>query len=115
MDLKDGLELWSCMPDQDILNVYFRKRVKYLDVKWNVYKDILGKRAYLPADYNSRLNSATRNPAILHFIGIFKRKSWELSRRQLRRRYRIYRQTCLEIESRTAIDVIQMFRARNYD
>ena len=113
MNLKDRLELCSCMPDQDILNVYFRNRVKYLDVKWNVYKDILGRRAYLPDDLNSSINSATRDPAILHFIGMFKRKCWEISRHQLRKRYRTYRQSCVEIKSRMGIDVIQMFRARN--
>ena len=112
MNLKDELELWSCMPDQDILNVYFRNRVKYLNLKWNVYKDILGRRAYLPGAFNSRLNAATRDPAILHFIGIFQKNFWEIGRRPLRRRYRIYRQTCVEIKNRTAIDVIQMFRAR---
>ena len=112
INLKNGLELWSSMPDQDILNVYFRNRVQYLDVKWNIYKDILGRRAYLPVDLNSRLITATRDPAILHYIGIFRRKCWEIRRRKLSRRHRIYRQACVEIENRTAIDIIQMFRAR---
>ena len=114
-NLKDGLELWSRLPDQDILNVYFRNRVKYLNIKWNIQKDILGRRGYLPTDFNSRLITATRDPAILHFLGIFTKNYWEKDRRQLRRRHRIYRRVCVEIKSRTGIDVIQMFRARIQD
>ena len=108
-------EFWSHLPDQDILNVYYRNRVFYLDFKWNVYRDILMKRAYLSSKLNSELRSATRNPAILHYNRIYDRQCWEKQWfifRPDKIRYRIYRQTCVELEKDTGINVIQMFRDR---
>ena len=108
-------ELWSNLPDQDILNVYYRNRVFKLDSKWNVYRDIWRKRPYLPAKLNAELISATRDPAILHYNRIFDRRCWEKQRFIFRAdaiRYRIYWQTCIEFEKDIGVNVIQMFRDR---
>ena len=108
-------ELWSKLPDQDILNVYYQNRVFCLDFKWNVYRDVLKKQPYLPSKLYSELNSATCNPAILHYTRIWERQCWEkqwFNFKARKIRYRVYWQTCIEIEKDTGINVIQMFRDR---
>ena len=105
--------LQAHLPDQDIMNVYYKNQVMYLDVKWNVYKDILGKRSYLSSEFNTTINKATSDPAILHYVQIYDRRCWEMNRRKAQRfRYQVYRQTCLEVEKEIGVNLIRMFQAR---
>ncbi len=101
------------MADMEILNLYFKDRVYFLDLKWDVPKDILGlNRIYTQPDVWNEIRAATRNPSILHFSDIYRRKSWKRPWYSSRRRYRIYRQTCKDIFAQTGIDVESMFDAR---
>lgn len=60
-------------PDQDVINVVMEKKIKYLDLGWNL-------QYYMPdtiVDYDYTLfNKAIKNPKIIHFIGDV--KPWHL-------------------------------------
>ncbi len=101
------------MADMDLLNKFFKDRVHYIDLKWDVPKDISSfNRIYASPDFWQEIRMATRNPSILHFSSIFRRKSWNRPWYRSRLRYRLYRKACQEICAQTGIDVQEMFEVR---
>ncbi len=99
--------------DMEILNRFFANRVRHLDLRWDFTKDILWfNRPYASPELWREIRAAVRNPGILHFTDIYRRRSWDRPWWKARRRYRIYRRTCAEIRARTGIDVAGMFEAR---
>ncbi len=102
------------LTDMEILNRFFANRVRHLDLRWDVPKDILWfNRPYAPPELWCEIRAAVRNPGILHFSSIYRRRSWDRPWWKARRRYRLYRRTCAEIRARTGIDVAGMFEARS--
>ena len=102
---------WTSLPDMDLLNYYFRDRVCYLDPKWNVFKDVYGHRKYLPQELADRLVNATKNPSILHYRNIYGYDCWQRPWYKSRRRYRVYKQICVEIEREIGLNIVQMFNS----
>ena len=112
--LKDiGLSLKHVgeLPDQDKLNVFFRNRVRFLDLKWNVYAACYG-HLYTPghADLRAEMKAAVSNPGILHYTHLARKPAWKrrLTFGVRKNRYRTYRETCLALRDRTGIDVIPL-------
>lgn len=116
MNIEESKKHWDNSPDQSRLNEYFKNNVHFLDVKWNLYREIPFNRnpAYLPGDLLNQIRSATRNPSILHYSNIFDRRPWARPWYiPSRKRYRIYKQICKQIEAQTGIRILQMFNSRN--
>ncbi|TKZ28416.1 glycosyltransferase family 8 protein, partial [Brachyspira catarrhinii] len=68
--------------DQDILNAVLEKRVKYLDSRWNLLKDLDFYISY-QNDKNriKEIKKRFKNPGIIHYIGenkpwLYKEKFW---------------------------------------
>jgi len=100
------------LPDMDLLNKYFRNQVHYLDLSWEVIRDVSRFNGlYASRDLWREVTNAIENPNILHFSRLFGRKSWQ---RPFWRgsRYRRYRKTCRRIYERTGINVTEMFNER---
>ncbi len=104
-------------PDQDRLNEFFNGRVLFLDFKWNVYTAFHNRLPTADETFHQEVRDAIRDPGILHFTSLYRRRPWRrnwwntLSRAKLRR-YRIYKKTCLEIEARTGIPIIRILDSR---
>ena len=97
---------WDSQPDSDPLNVFFKGRIRPLDLKWNVSRDFLSwNRRFCSNELWTAVTRASAEPAILHFPGIFRRRPWRRPWYARRRRYRIYEKTCAEMEGRTGIAV----------
>ncbi|MEI0581571.1 glycosyltransferase family 8 protein [Brachyspira pilosicoli] len=62
--------------DQDVLNAVFENNVKYIDRRWNIFKDVQWYLRDHP-DKNSKdkIKEISKNPFIVHYIGI--NKPWE--------------------------------------
>ena len=115
MNINASRKHWDGLPDQDRLNDFFKNRVHYLDIKWNVYREISSNRhlGYIPDDLLKQIQSATQDPGILHFPQIFHRRPWARPwYKSLRKRYRVYKQTCKKIEVSTGHQIVQMFNSR---
>lgn len=73
--------------DQDIINVLFRKKIKYLDLKYNFnsgfyifgIKESLKMYGLKPPYYNSvkEIEKAYKNPIIYHCMGAMTGRPWE--------------------------------------
>ena len=112
MDLNASKKHWTGLPDMDRLNEFFKDRVLYLDLKWNVYKDVSTNRRYLPENLLKQVKAATRDPCILHYGGFYDSTTWSRPWYKMRKRFRIFERTCHEIKLQTGIDVFQMFNSR---
>ncbi len=108
-------ELWVnglTLPDMDRLNQFFKDRVHYFDLKWDVPRDVSSlNKLYAQPDLWSEIVAAIEDPSILHYSDIYMRKSWNRPW-YAGSRYRLYRRTCESIRTQTGIDVSGMFDAR---
>ena len=108
-------QLWVnglILPDMDRLNHFFKDKVHYFNQKWDVPRDVSSfNRLYAPPDLWEEISVAIQDPGILHFSGLYMRKSWKRPW-YTGARYRLYRRTCQEIHGQTGIDVAGMFDAR---
>jgi len=115
MNMSKFKNVWAdefTLPDMDRLNQYFKDKVHYLDLSWDVAREVsFWNSLYTRLELYREIKKAMRDPSILHFTGLFKRKSWK---RPFYRglRYRLYRTTCQKICQKTGIDVIAMFNDR---
>ena len=101
------------LPDMELLNMFFKDRTLLLDLKWNVYRDrSLMSRLYTPPELWSGIAQASHRPGMLHYPQIYKRKSWKMPWYKSRRRYRLYRRICRELEENTGIPIFRMFDER---
>lgn len=114
-NMDDNVHLWTegyILPDMDKLNQFFKDKVYYLDQKWDVPRDVSSlNKLYARPDLWHDIRTAINDPSILHFSGIYMRKSWKRPWYK-GSRYRLYRRTCQEIHMQTGIDVATMFDAR---
>ena len=100
---------WDSMPDMDRLNEFFKDRVHFLDLKWNVYREIQApNRLHASPALWSQIEAANREPGILHYSAFFRRKPWRRPWFKSRRRYRLYKRACMEMEGRTGIGIVRM-------
>lgn len=100
---------WNLPPEEGYLNILFKNRVCYLDIKWNVYRDFPRiSRRHFPAEIKTELISAIRDPSILHIPTIFTKRPWERPWYRARKRYRIYKRICLEMHKQTGINIFPM-------
>lgn len=112
-DMESGSGHWSFLPDMDRLNEFFKDKVHYFDLNWDVPRDVLSlNRLYASKEFWREIVFAIEDPGILHFSAIYRRKSWNRPWYKTRERYRLYRRTCQEICAQTGIDVVAMFNAR---
>ena len=113
MNIELARKHWDALPDQNRLNEFFKGKTHYLELKWNVYKDYnILDLCWLPSELRSEIIQATRNPGLLHFTNVFRRKSWNRPWYDFRRRFRIFRKMCIEIESTTGIPIFDLFDIR---
>ena len=99
--------------DMGVLNAYYKNRTRFLDLKWNVSKDFLPLNSlYAPSELWSEIVSAGKDPGILHYTSIFARRSWRWSWHRSRKRYRLYRKACKDLEIDTGIPVLELFEER---
>ena len=112
-DMESGSGHWNSLPDMDRLNEFFKDKVHYLDLNWDVPRDVLSlNRFYASKEFWREIVFAIENPGILHFSAIYRRRSWNRPWYKTRMRYRLYRRTCQEICAQTGIDVARMFEER---
>lgn len=101
------------LPDMELLNMYFKDRTLLVDVKWNVYRDrSLIDRLCTPTELWSEIAQACSSPGLLHYPQIYQRKSWRRPWYKSRKRYRLYRRVCRELEEMTRIPIFRMFDER---
>ena len=99
--------------DMGVLNAYYKNRTRFLDLKWNVSKDFLPLNSlYAPSELWSEIVSAGKDPGILHYTSIFARRSWRWNWHRSRKRYRLYRKACKDLEIDTGIPVLELFEER---
>jgi len=57
--------------DQDTLNAILRGKVKYLDIKYNLQRELILKEVFneLPSDIQLSVKSASSSPIIIHYTG----------------------------------------------
>ncbi len=104
---------WATWQDMERLNAYFNGETQYLDLRWNVYRDFNPLNLmYVSSKLLAEIKEARKNPGILHYTSIYDRQSWQRPWFRSRKRYRVYRRSCLEFEESTGIPVIQMFNDR---
>ena len=104
---------WATLQDMERLNVYFDGEAQHIDMRWNFYRDFSPLNLiYVPAELSAEIKRAKRSPGILHYPGIFVRQPWQRPWFKNRKRYRLYRRVCREVEESTGISVIQMFNDR---
>ena len=107
--MDDSKRYWNFNPEEEYMNILFKNRVSYLDVKWNLYKDFPRiSRRHFPAEIKTELISAIQDPSILHIPNIFTKRPWERPWYRARKRYRIYKRTCLEMHKQTGINIFPM-------
>ena len=107
--MDDSKRYWNFNPEEEYMNILFKNRVCYLDVKWNLYKDFPRiSRRHFPAEIKTELISAIQDPSILHIPNIFTKRPWERPWYRARKRYRIYKRTCLEMHKQTGINIFPM-------
>ena len=112
-DVEATRKHWRFSADQDRMNEFFKDRVRYLDLKWNVYRDYIHiNRIYSPPDLWSDVTAAAANPGLLHYTHIFRRKPWDRPWYKTRKRHIIYKAICREIEQRTGIGIFRLFANR---
>ena len=113
MNINSARKHWDLLPDVDRLNEFFKDRTHYLDLKWNVYRDCSPlDRLFAPPQLWAEVVQAAKGPGLLHYPVIFGRQSWRRPWCKTRKRYRIYRQVCRELEEATGIPIIRLFDAR---
>lgn len=54
--------------DQDVLNLAFKSRFLYIDLKWNV-TTLFYNRSRIPRDLRKQVLAAARNPSVVHYVG----------------------------------------------
>ena len=113
MNINSARKHWDILPDQNWLNEFFKDRAHYLDLKWNVYRDYgsLG-RLCAPPQLWAEIVKAINDPGLLHYTNVFGRQPWQTRWFRMRKRYRIYRQVCREMEEMTGIGIFRLFDAR---
>ena len=100
---------WESMPDMDRLNEFFKDRVCYLDLKWNVYRDHPApSRLHASPELWSQIVAAAREPAMLHYPAFFRRKPWRRRWFNRRRRHAVYEMACMEMEMQTGVGILRM-------
>ena len=113
MNINSARKHWVLLPDMDRLNEVFKDETHYLDLKWNVYRDFSPlDRLFAPPELWAEVVQAARGPSLLHYPVIFGRQSWRRPWYRTRKRYRIYRQVCRELEDTTRIPIFRLFDAR---
>lgn len=113
MDLAGSNELWKLWPDMVRLNVHFKDKTHYLDLKWNVHRDFNSLTLLMaPSELRANIASASRDPGLLHYSNLFGRRAWRRPWFKSRYRYRLYRQVCEEMENQTGVPIMQMFDER---
>ena len=113
MNINSGRKHWDAFPDQNRLNEFFKNRTHYLDPRWNVYRDYYFlARLHAPPQFREEIFHAIKNPSLLHYLSIFRGRPWRKPWYKTRRRYRIYRQICRELEETTGIPIFRLFDAR---
>ena len=114
MDIEASRKHWNSQPDADHINEFFKGRIHHLDLKWNVYRDFLPwNRRFCSPELWSAVESATADPGILHFAGIYRRKPWARPRFKKRMRYVIYEGLCRDLKRDTEIDIFRLFEERS--
>ena len=113
MDINSAREHWGFMPDMDRFNEFFKDRTHYLDLKWNIHQDFSPlDRLCAPPQLWVEIVRAAKDPGLLHYSNVFGRQSWRMPWYKSRKRYRIYRQVCRELEESTGIQIFLLFEAR---
>ena len=113
MNVNAARKHWDVAPDQNWLNEFFRDRTHYLDLKWNVFRDYNSlERLWAPPRLGRDLVRATKDPGLLHYWNVFGRQPWRMPWYRARKRYRIYREVCKELEEVTGIPIFRLFDAR---
>ena len=113
MNINSARKHWNLLPDMDRFNEFFKNKTHYLDLKWNVYRDFSPlDRLFAPPELWAEVVQAAKGPGLLHYPVIFSRQSWRRPWYRARRRYRIYRQVCKELEEATGIPIFRLFDAR---
>lgn len=112
-DMEYSKKYWQFFPDEEHLNYLFKNHVCHLDIKWNVYKDFPRFMwQYFPKEKKTEIISAIRYPSILHFANFYRKRLWKRPWYRARKRYRIYKRICREMDHQTGINIISMFEAR---
>ena len=113
MNINSAREHWEALPDQNWLNEFFKDRAHYLDLKWNVYRDYSSLDGFCaPPGLWPEISRANKDPGLLHFTNTFGRQPWRRPWYRARKRYRIYRQMCREMEEKMGIRIFRLFDAR---
>ena len=113
MNINSARKHWDLLPDMDRLNEFFKNETYFLDLKWNVYRDFSPlDRLFAPPELWAEVVRAGKGPGLLHYPVIFGRQSWRRPWYKGRKRYRIYRQVCRELEAATGIQIFRLFDAR---
>lgn len=100
---------WNSMPDMDRYNEVFKDKTHLLDLRWNVYRDFNPiNRMYVSRDLWQRILAAKQNPAIFHYTDMFTRKVWKRPWWKTRRRHKVYRQMCMDLEGDTGIPILRL-------
>lgn len=62
--------------DQDVLNAVFENKVKYIDLRWNLSKDVKWiLREHTDDKVKAEIEEVSKNPFIVHYLGA--NKPWE--------------------------------------
>ena len=113
MNINSSRKHWELLPDMDRLNEFFKYETHYLDLKWNVYRDCNPlDRLFAPPELWAEIFQAAKSPGLLHYPVIFGRQSWQRPWYKSRKRYRIYRRICREMEESTGIPIFRLFGSR---
>ena len=113
MNLTASEHLLTRWADMGVLNAYYKNRTHFLDLKWNVSKDFLPLNSlYAPAELWSEIMSAGEDPGLLHYASLFGRRPWRRPWHKSRKRYRLYRKACKDVEIDTGIPVLEFFEVR---
>ena len=113
INLEQSKQYWNSSPDEEYFNMFFKDRVYYIDVKWNVYKDFpFWMQKYFPDFIKTEIISAMKSPGILHYANFFRKRPWDRPWYRTRNRYKTYSRFCQDMQSKTGLDLISMFNAR---
>lgn len=101
------------LPDQELLNMSFKDKALFLDLKWNVYRDeVWLNKLFAPYRLRTQIDAACAEPGMLHFPHFYRRKPWQRPWYKSRKRYRLYRNVCQELEDNLSIPIFRMFDDR---